>query len=73
MKGKLEEDVRKLKFQKISIFNPPLLIRKNTDRIGEKIGYAIIHTLNKLGILLSQKPLPTEKLAQDMIEVAKIK
>ena len=73
MKGKLEQAVRELSFQKISIFNPPLLIRKNTDRPGEKIGHAIFHTLNKLGILLSQKPLPTEKLAEQMILAAKEK
>ena len=71
MKGRLEEAVRELTFPKLSIFNPPLLIRKNTDRIGEKIALVIFRTLNKLGILLSQKPLSTEALAQEMIRAVK--
>ena len=73
MKGKLEEAIRELNFPKLSIFNPPLLIRKNTDRTGVKMAYEIIRSLNKLGMLLSQKPLPTEKLAEQMIQVAKEK
>ena len=71
MKGKLEDAVRELTFQKLNIFNPPLLLRKNTDRTGEKIAYKIIHTLNKIGLLLSQKPLDTEELAREMVRVVK--
>lgn len=71
MKGRLEEAVRELTFPKLSIFNPPLLIRKNTDRIGEKIALVIFRTLNKIGILLSQKPMDTEELAREMVRVVK--
>jgi len=73
MKGQLEEAVRALGFLKLSIFNPPLLIRKNTDRIGEVAGLKAFHFLNKLGIFRSQQPLSTEILAQAMINSAKIK
>jgi uncharacterized protein YbjT (DUF2867 family) len=71
MKGKLEEAVKALGFPSISIFNPPLLIRKGTDRAVEKIMKKVLTFLNKFGLLISQKPLPTEVLAKAMIQAAK--
>lgn len=71
MKGQLEEAVKALKFQSLAIFNPPLLERKNTDRGGEVSAAKVIRFFNKLGLLQSQKPLPTEILAQAMLNVAK--
>ena len=71
MKGKLEEAVKALGFPSISIFNPPLLIRKGTDRTVEKIMKKVLTVLNKFGLLISQKPLPTEVLAKAMIQAAK--
>lgn len=71
LKGKLEVAVKELKFEKLAIFKPPILKRKNTDRTGEVIGIKIIQVLNKIGLLLSQKPLSTYKLAQAMIHAAK--
>ncbi len=71
MKGQLEDAVKNLGFRRLIIFNPPLLIRKNSDRAGEIIGRKIIHFLNKLKLFHSQIPLPTEVLAQAMINAAK--
>ncbi len=71
MKGQLEDSVKSLGFRRLIIFNPPLLIRKNSDRTGEIIGRKILHFLNKLKLFHSQKPLPTEVLAQAMINAAK--
>ncbi|MEY4480160.1 MAG: hypothetical protein RLZZ267_838 [Bacillota bacterium] len=73
MKGMLEEAVKALEFRKLTIFRPPLLIRKNTDRPGEVIGYKVLAFLNRLGIARSQKPLATEALAQAMINAVKTK
>jgi len=73
MKGQLEEAVKDLAFPKLSIFNPPVLIRKNSDRTNEVAGLKAIQFLNKMGILRSQKPLPTEILARAMINVTKKK
>lgn len=73
MKGKLEEAVKALSFSKITIFNPPILERKNTDRKGEIIALKAVKFFNKIGLFLSQKPLPTEVLAQAMINSAKTK
>ncbi|MDG0791077.1 NAD(P)H-binding protein [Cohnella ginsengisoli] len=71
MKGQLEEAVKALAFEKLTIFNPPILIRKNSDRAMEAVGTQAIRYLNKLGMLRSQKPLPTEVLARAMANSAK--
>lgn len=71
MKGELEVAVKKLAFPKLLIFNPPLLIRKNSDRFGEVAGLKLIKFLNRLGLFRSQKPLPTELLAQAMVTAVK--
>lgn len=71
MKGQLEDAVKALSFQRLIIFNPPLLIRKNTDRSGEVVGQKIINFLNKVKLFRAQKPLPTDVLAQAMINAAK--
>jgi dTDP-4-dehydrorhamnose reductase len=70
MKGQLEVAVKELKFPGLTIFKPPMLIRKNSDRTGEVIGLKLIKLFNKAGLLRSQKPLPTEVLAQAMINAA---
>jgi uncharacterized protein YbjT (DUF2867 family) len=73
MKGQLEEAVKALGFPSLTIFNPPVLIRKNSDRTMEVAGLKAIQFFNQIGILRSQEPLPTEVLAQAMINSAKTK
>lgn len=73
MKGELEEAVKKLHFNKITIFKPGMLERKDSERTGEVLGSRIIKFANKLGLLESQKPLPTDILAKAMINSSKIK
>lgn len=73
MKGELEEAVKQLHFNKITIFKPGMLERKNSERTGEVLGSRIIKFANKFGLLESQKPLPTDILAKAMINSSKIK
>lgn len=73
MKGELEEAVKQLHFNKITIFKPGMLERKNSERTGEVLGSRIIKFANKLGLLESQTPLPTDILAKAMINSSKIK
>ncbi|GEN74663.1 NAD(P)H-binding protein [Chryseobacterium hagamense] len=73
MKGELEEAVKKLHFNKITVFKPGMLERKDSDRPGEVLGSRVIKFANKLGLLESQKPLPTNVLAKAMINSSKIK
>lgn len=67
MKGKLEEAVKKLNFDRLVIFRPPALERENSDRMGENIGVKVIKFLNKLGFLKEMKPMTTEYLAEKMV------
>ena len=69
-KGKLEEAVSKMDFKQVHIFQPPILDRGAFARKNEKTGIKIINFLNKLCILRSQKPLPVDFLAEQMIKVA---
>lgn len=73
MKGELEQSVKDLHFSKITIFQPGMLERKDSERTGEVLGGKIIKFANKLGIFTQQKPLPTDILAKAMINSSKIK
>ncbi len=70
MKGQLDEDVAKLGFPGCFILRPPSLIRKGSDRFGEKAGVAILKGLNAIGLMRSWKPMPTEDVAAAMIRLA---
>jgi hypothetical protein len=71
-KGKLDADVQKLSFKQIHIFRPGILQRQASKlRPVEKISIHIINALNKLGLLMKQKPMPVKVLAEKMILVAK--
>lgn len=71
MKGQLEEDVRKLGFCSLTIVRPPSLIRKDSDRFGERISVKLLQGLNTLGLLKSIRPMPTSQVAHAMIAKAK--
>ena len=68
IKGELEQAVKKLRFKKIQIFQPPILIRQpELMRSGERICIKFLNVLNKIGLLKSQKPLSVSFLAKKMI------
>ena len=71
MKGRLDEDVQKLCFPGCFILRPPSLIRKGSDRFGEKAGVAVLKCFNAIGLMRSWKPMPTEEVAAAMIRLAK--
>ena len=70
MKGELEEDVRKLGFPRLIIFRPPSLIRRESDRTMERVGVKVLRFLNRLGLLRSMQPMPTDLLAEAMLHAA---
>lgn len=72
LKGKLEEAITKLGFSNYAIFRPGLLERKDTDRAGERISAAVLHFLNRLGILRKFKPMPTTILAEKLAKAPKV-
>lgn len=70
MKGALEEAVKKLGFESLVIFRPSILIRKQSQRLGETLAVKVIRFLNKLGLLKKIQPMPTDILAHIMIHHA---
>jgi uncharacterized protein YbjT (DUF2867 family) len=66
MKGKLEEQFNSLAFDQYIIFKPGLLLRKNTDRFGEKVSAGILNFLNRVGLVRKFRPMPTSILAEKM-------
>jgi uncharacterized protein YbjT (DUF2867 family) len=67
MKGKLEEAVKLLAFKNTIIVRPPSLIRKNSDRWGEKLGVSALKLVNKIGLMRSMAPMSTEAVAKAML------
>lgn len=70
MKGTLENAVKALPFQHITIVQPPSLIRKNSNRWAESVSVQIQLWLNRYGILRRIAPIPTEVVADCMIRHA---
>ena len=71
MKGELDDAVQKLGFEGCFILRPPSLIRKGTDRFGEKAGIVAIRAFNAIGLMRNYTPMPTEAVAAAMIRLAK--
>jgi len=72
IKGELEEKMKHLAFDKLIIFRPGLLLRKNTDRLGERISATVIQSLNSLGLIRKFRPLPTPILAEKLAKTPKV-
>ncbi|WP_276481577.1 NAD(P)H-binding protein [Paraflavitalea pollutisoli] len=66
MKGKLEEAMAALHFDQYIVFRPGLLLRKDTDRLGERISAGLLRFLNGIGLVRKFRPLPTALLAEKM-------
>ena len=72
LKGKLENAVSNLAFTCYIIFRPGLLLRKDTNRVGERISAPILKFLNRLGLIKKFKPMPTFILAEKLAKAPKI-
>lgn len=71
MKGQLEDDVKALGFRSLAIMRPPSLIRKDSDRFGERISVQVLKAVNSIGLLRAIRPMPTSQVAHAMIVMAK--
>ena len=72
LKGKLEDAIAKLGFEKYIIFRPGVLVRKYTDRAGERLSIALLNFFNRLHLFRKFKPMPTSKLAEKMAKAPTI-
>lgn len=70
MKGVLEVAVKKLQFTRLDLLQPSLLIRPNSDRIGEKVSEKLLKVLNAVGILKSYQPINVQDLAKIIKDLA---
>lgn len=71
MKGKLEDDVKKLPFKTIHILKPgPLDGDRQEHRKAEKQGLKMIYFFNKLGLFRKYRPILGSEVAKAMISVA---
>ena len=68
MKGELEVAVKKLGFPACYILQPPSLVRKGSDRFGEKAGVVALRAFNAIGLMRAYKPMPTEEVAAAMLK-----
>lgn len=72
VKGKLEDQIEALAFNQYIIFKPAMLLRKNTDRSGERLSAPLLNFLNALGLFVRFRPLPTSLLAEKMAKAPKV-
>jgi uncharacterized protein YbjT (DUF2867 family) len=72
IKGQLEEEIAKLGFDSYIVFKPGMLLRKNTDRAGERLIAGVLRFLNSLGIIRKFRPLPTSTLAEKLARAPKV-
>ena len=71
MKGELEQQVRHLPFNRISIFQPSLLVGDRPDiRPGENIGRLVMPVLCRLPGLQKYRPVTGEQVAAAMVRTA---
>ncbi|MXV17740.1 NAD(P)H-binding protein [Hufsiella ginkgonis] len=66
IKGELEDYIAGLGFEQYIIFRPGLLLRKDSDRLGERIMAGVLRFLNGLGIIRKFRPMPTSTLVAKM-------
>lgn len=71
MKGALDDAVQELGFPGCYILRPPSLIRKGSDRFGEKAGIVALRAFNAIGLMRAWRPMPTEAVAAAMLRLAK--
>jgi len=71
IKGKLEDAVKSLPFEVISILRPGQLAgNRNENRVGERMGLSVMYFLNKIGLFRRYKPIQASQVAQAMIHAA---
>jgi uncharacterized protein YbjT (DUF2867 family) len=71
IKGKLEDSIMQLAFPQFIVFRPGLLLRKDTDRWGERIAAGLLSFVYRLGLARKFRPMPTLTLAQKMADAPK--
>lgn len=72
IKGELEENIACLAFDSFIVFRPGVLLRKDTDRAGERVSISVLRFLNSIGLLRKFRPLPASILAEKLARAPKV-
>lgn len=72
IKGQLEEKMENLAFNSLIIFKPGILLRKDSNRLGEHLSIGILKLLNALGLIRKFRPMPTATLAEKLAKAPKV-
>jgi uncharacterized protein YbjT (DUF2867 family) len=73
MKGELEKRIQALPFERISIFQPSLLLGKRPEsRFGEKLGALLLPILCSIPGLRRYRPIRGEDVAAKMVQVSRL-
>lgn len=72
MKGQLEDAINALAFNRLIIFRPGLLLRANTDRMGERIMAGMLKLMNTIGLFRKFRGIPTALLAAKLAKAPKV-
>jgi len=72
VKGQLQEEIAGLSFNQYVIFRPGKLLRKDTERLGEKEIPVTPNVFNQLGLFRKYRPLPTLKLTGKLAKAPKV-
>ncbi|MBB1151029.1 MULTISPECIES: NAD(P)H-binding protein [unclassified Myroides] len=70
LKGRIEQAIAQLHFNRIIIIRPSSLIRPHSDRKGEEWGVKILTWLNRIGLFKAYKPVPVSRVAARIREAA---
>lgn len=72
LKGQLEDKLSSLGFDTYIIFRPGLLLRKHTERLGERLSAGVLKFLNAVGLIRKFRPMPTSTLAEKLAKAPKV-
>jgi uncharacterized protein YbjT (DUF2867 family) len=72
MKGELEQRIKSLHFERVSIFQPSLLLGQREDfRLGEKLGSCALPVLRIIPWLRRFRPISGKQVAAKMVQVSR--
>lgn len=71
VKGQIEEDLGKLSFDYLGVFQPSILLgNRNESRLGEEIGKVLMRGVTALGVFKKYKPIYDHQVAKVMVKKA---
>ncbi|MEX2512468.1 MAG: NAD-dependent epimerase/dehydratase family protein [Cyclobacteriaceae bacterium] len=71
VKGEIEEDLKRIDFKYVGIFQPSLLLgNRKTNRLGEEVGKVLMRGITFLGLFKKYKPIYDHQVAKAMVKKA---